>query len=45
MNKKHENLRDDDLFYVFVRLNDGQKEPDYWVVPSKDVADIVKYSH
>ena len=45
LNKKHETLYADDLFYVFVRLNDAQKEPDYWVVPSRDLANVVKYEH
>ncbi|MCH8949558.1 MAG: aspartate ammonia-lyase [Chloroflexi bacterium] len=41
LNKKAEDYFDDNLFYVFVNLNDGQP-PDFHVVPSKVVAATVK---
>ena len=40
-----ENLVDENMFYVFVRLNDFEKLPDIWVVPAKVVADFAKYTH
>ena len=45
LNEKAENIKDDDFFYVFVRLNKFKTIPDYWVVPAKDLAEIVKSSH
>ena len=44
LNKKAEDYFDDNLFYVFVNLNDGQP-PDFYVVPSKVVAATVKRSY
>ena len=41
LNKKAEDYFADNLFYVFVNLNDGQP-PDFYVVPSKIVAATVK---
>ncbi len=35
----------DNLFYVFVNLNDNLKSPEYFIVPSKTVAHYVKSSH
>lgn len=45
LNKKSENYFADNLFYVFVNLNDNKKEPDYFIVPSKTVALYTKNSH
>jgi len=42
LNQKAEDYFADNLFYVFVNLNDGQKPPDYFIVPSKVVAAYVK---
>ena len=44
LNKKAEDYFDDNLFYVFVNLNDGQP-PNFHVVPSKVVAATVKKGH
>ena len=41
LNKKAEDYYADNLFYVFVNLNDG-KPPEFHVVPSKVVADQIK---
>ena len=43
LTKKAEDYYDDNLFYVFVNLNDGG-QPDFYVVPSKVVANAVKES-
>ncbi len=45
LNEKSENYYADNLFYVFVNLNNNQKTPDYFIVPSKTVADYIKKSH
>lgn len=34
-----------DFYYVFVRLNEFKKEPEFWVVPSKRVNYILRKSH
>lgn len=44
LNKKAENLVEDDTFYVFVRII-GDKFPEFYVHSSKDVADMVKEEH
>ena len=44
LNKKAEDYYADNLFYVFVNLNDRQP-PDFHVVPSKVVAATVKKGH
>jgi hypothetical protein len=45
LNEKSENYIAENLFYVFVNLNLGQKSPDYFIVPSTDVAKFIKESH
>ncbi len=45
LNQKSEDYYADNLFYVFVNLNDSQKSPDYFIVPSKDVATYAKDTH
>ncbi|MEM5777791.1 MAG: hypothetical protein QXJ06_05120 [Candidatus Aenigmatarchaeota archaeon] len=45
IDKKCENLINDDIFYAFIILNEFKQEPDYWIVPSKIVAKIIKISH
>jgi len=42
---KHESFNAKTLFYIFVNLNDNKKPPDYFVVPSKIVAEQIKKSH
>jgi len=44
LNKKNEDLKEEDLYYVFVNLNKLEL-PSYYVVPSKIVADIIRNSH
>ena len=38
MDKKAETLKDENLFYAFVRLNMPDGEPEFWIVPSGVVA-------
>ncbi len=45
LKQKAEDYMADDLFYVFVNLNDGEGHPDYFIVPSNDVAKYVRESH
>ena len=45
LDKKVEEFYADNLFYVFVSLNNNQCPPDYFVVPSKIVAEFAKFSH
>jgi hypothetical protein len=42
LDKKNENLVDDDFYYVFVSLFNSE---DYYVVPSKIVSDYIKKNH
>lgn len=44
LNKKNENLKGDNIFYVFVKLN-GLDVPDYYVVPSDFVAKTITAGH
>jgi hypothetical protein len=43
--KKHEEIFSPKLFYVFVDLQEGNQKPDFYVVPSKTVADYIRTTH
>jgi hypothetical protein len=45
LNKKAENFYADNLFYVFVNLKGQEEWPDFYIVPSKVVANYVRNSH
>ena len=45
LNKKIEGYYADNLFYIFVCLNSNQDPPDYFIVPSKTVAEFAKTYH
>lgn len=45
LNQKAEGYFADNLFYVFVNLNDNKSHPDYFIVPSKIVATQAKDTH
>jgi hypothetical protein len=45
MDKKHEEIKDENLFYCFVLLRGTKQLPRFFVVPSKDVADYLKWEH
>lgn len=34
-----------DFYYAFVVLNELKKEPDFWVIPSKEVSEVLYKSH
>lgn len=45
MNKKSEKYYAKHLFYVFINLKDDNHRPDFYIVPSKVVADYITKSH
>lgn len=45
LNQKAEDYYADNLFYVFVTLNDFLAPPEYFIVPSKVVAKYTKTTH
>lgn len=45
LNKKAEVEFNSNLFYVFVNIKEEKQRPDYFIVPSKVVAEYVKKNH
>ncbi len=45
LNKKGEDFYSETLFYVFVNLKGNDERPDFFIVPSKMVADHIKHKH
>ncbi|RMD61095.1 aspartate ammonia-lyase [Candidatus Parcubacteria bacterium] len=45
LNKKAESFYSDNLFYVFVNLKSPDERPDFYIVPSKVVANFVRADH
>jgi hypothetical protein len=45
LNQKAESYFADNLFYVFVNLNDNESHPSFFIVPSKQVATQTKEDH
>lgn len=45
LTKKHENIFSNNLFYVFVDLKPTNEKPDFYVVPSKVVAEYIRKTH
>jgi hypothetical protein len=45
METRHENIHSDNFFYVFVDLENGPEKPNYYIVPSKYVANYIKSDH
>lgn len=45
MSEKHENIKDNNLYYVFVALRGYGELPKFFIVPSKKVARYVKWQH
>ena len=45
MNKKAENIKDKNMFYVLVLLFDDITSPEYYIVSSRDVANYVEKGH
>jgi len=44
LSAKDEDGASNDFYYAFVRLNRFKKEPDFWIIPSKVIAPIIKRS-
>ncbi|NCD03967.1 MAG: hypothetical protein EOM00_13440 [Clostridia bacterium] len=42
LNIKNESLEADDFFYAFVILKKFENTPDFWIIPSKRVAEVLK---
>lgn len=45
LSQKDENGESEDFYYAFVKLSDFSKEPDVWIIPSKIVCPLLRYSH
>lgn len=45
MSSKAEKQSDPNVFYVLVRLNEEDKKPDYYIVPSENVAAYIYRTH
>jgi len=45
LNKKVEEFYSDNLFYVFVNLNNNERNPDFFIVPIKKVAEYCRIDH
>ena len=45
LNKKSETIKAGNLFYVFVSFKGLRERPEYFIVPSKIVADTVQKGH
>lgn len=45
LNQKSEDYFADNLIYVFVNLNNNEKHPDFFIIPSKIVAEFCKKGH
>lgn len=45
LNQKCEDYFADNLFYVFVTLNNNLRPPDFFIVPSKAVAEYTRDNH
>jgi hypothetical protein len=45
LSEENENLVSDRLYYVFVTLKERTERPDFYIVPSKFVADYIKKTH
>ncbi len=45
LSEKDERGESEDFYYCFIRLNEFQQEPDFWIIPSTIVCPILKNSH
>ena len=45
MSAKHEGIRDHKLVYCFVALGDVNERPDFFLVPSNEVAEYIEWQH
>lgn len=45
LSQKDESGASDDFYYAFVKLNNFEKDPDIWIIPSTVVCPLLKYSN
>ncbi|MEI7765475.1 MAG: hypothetical protein WCI93_02710 [bacterium] len=45
LSEKDETGQADDFYYIFVKLNGFEQEPDFWVIPSKIVCPLIRDAH
>ncbi|MFA6397763.1 MAG: hypothetical protein WDK96_02880 [Candidatus Paceibacterota bacterium] len=45
LSEKDEKGQSNDFFYAFVKLNNFEKEPDFWIIPSNRVCYVLKLVH
>ncbi len=45
LSQKDEEGASDDFYYAFVKLNGFVVEPDFWIIPSKEVCRLIKEAH
>ncbi len=45
LSQKDEEGGSDDFYYAFVKLNNFEKEPEFWIIPSTVVCPLLKYSN
>lgn len=45
LSEKAEKYHDKDFYYAFIRLHEFKKEPEYWIIPSRVVSEVVKEAH
>lgn len=45
LSAKDEHGAADDFYYAFVKLNRFEKEPDFWIIPSKIVCPLIRDAH
>lgn len=45
MSKKHEDIKDENLIYCFVLIENADRMPKFFLVPSKAVSEYVRWQH
>ena len=45
LSERDERKHEIDLFYVFVRLHGFEKDPEFWMIPSERVSQVIKDAH
>ena len=45
LSEKDEKGWDENFYYIFVKLNEFKREPEFWVIPSKRVNEVLTQSH
>ena len=45
LSQKDEKGESEDFYYAFVKLNNFEKEPDFWIIPSTVVCPLLKHAN